>query len=75
MKSTRGMLYDVFTKMNDSMVWAVIGYCAVELGDKTYSCINAVQNRAIKLFLGFGKYTPNAAVSGDMGWSQPASRQ
>ena len=29
----------------------------------------------MRFFLGVGKYTSNTAVSGDMGWSQPASRQ
>ena len=88
-KSVQGMLYDVFTKLYDSIVWSVIAYGAAVLGDKTYSCINAVQNRdeniylcinlvqnrAMRLFLGVGKYTPNAAVSGDIGWPQPASRR
>ena len=74
-KSAGGMPYDVFTKLYDSMVWPVIAYGAAVWGDKTYSCINAVQNRAMRFFLGVGKYTSNAAVSGDMGWSQPALRQ
>ena len=69
------MSYDVFTKLYDSMVWPVIAYGAAVWGDKTYSCTNAVQNRAMRFFLGVGNYTSNAAVSGDMGWSQPASRQ
>ena len=33
------------------------------MGSKVYSCINAVQNRAIRFYLGTGKYTPDAAVS------------
>ena len=61
--------------MYDSMTWPVIAYCTAVRGDKTYSCINAVQNRVMKFFLGVGKYTPNAAVSGGMRWSQLASRQ
>ena len=42
-------------------------------GNKTYSCINAVQNKAMRYYLGTGKYSysPNAAVSGDMGWQAP----
>ena len=41
----------------------------------SFSCINAVQFRACRYFLGVGKYTPTAAVSGDMGWTQPEHRQ
>ena len=38
------------------------------MGDRSFSCVEAVQNRAIELFLGVGRYTPTAAVSGDVGW-------
>ena len=37
-------------------------------GCKNFSFINAIHNRACRFFLGVGKYTPNAAVAGDMGW-------
>ena len=57
------------------MVWPLISYGAAVRGDKPYSCINAVQNIAMRFFLGVSKYTSKAAVSGDMGWSQPALRQ
>ena len=40
-------------------------------GDRSFSCINADQNRAMRFFLGTGKYTPTAAVSVDMGWQIP----
>jgi hypothetical protein len=36
---------------------------------KSYSCINAIQLWACRFFLGVGRYTPNAAVMGDMGWT------
>ena len=74
-KSAGGMPYDVFTKLYDSMVRPVIAYSAAVWGDKTYLCTNAFQNRAMRFILGVGKYTSNAALSGDMGWSQPASWQ
>jgi len=74
-KSAGGMPYDVYTKLYDSLVWPVISYGAAVWGHTNFSCINAVQNRAMRFFLGTGKYTPNAAVSGDMGWVQPLSRQ
>ena len=74
-KTLGGMPYSVFTKLYDSLVWPVISYGTAVWGDRTYSCINAVQNRAMRFFLGTGKYTPVAAVSGDMGWTQPLTRQ
>ncbi len=52
-----GMSHDVFAKLYDSIGWPAIA---------SFSCIGAVHNRAIQLFIGVGKYTPIAAVSGDM---------
>ena len=40
-------------------------------GDESYSHIDAVHNKACRFFLGVGKYTPNAAIQGDMGWPLP----
>ena len=67
-KSMVGMPYDVYKKLYDTMVWPVINYGASICGIKSFSCISAVQNRAMRFFLGTGKYTPTVAVSGEMGW-------
>ena len=34
-----------------------------------------LQNKAGKFFLGIGKYAPNAAAQGDMGWKMSLHRQ
>ena len=70
-----GVPHNVFTKLYDSLVWPVIGYGAAIWGHKTFSAITAVQNRAMRFFLGVGKYTPNLGVSGDMGWVPANLRQ
>jgi hypothetical protein len=44
-------------------------------GEKSYPCINAVQYRAMRFFLGLGRYTPNNAVTGDMALVPPIARQ
>ncbi len=74
-KSIGGMPYHVFEKLFDTLVWPVISYGASIWGTKSYSCINAVQNRAMIFYLGTGKYTPTAAVFGDMGWHPPITKQ
>ena len=74
-KCIGGMSYDVFSKLYDTLVWPVISYGAAIWGSKSFSCINAVQNRAMRFFLGVGKYTPTAAVSGDMGWDPACIKQ
>ena len=63
-----GVSYDVFTKLYESIVSPVVEYGAAVWGTKNYACINAVQHRAGRFFLGVGKYTPNNAVMGDLGW-------
>ena len=65
--SAGGFTYDVYTKLYNSLVWPVIGYGRAVWGLKSFSCINAVHNRAMRLYLGVGRYTSNAAVTGDMG--------
>ncbi len=67
-KAFGGLQYDAFTKLYDSMVCPVILYGAAVWGTQSYKCINAVQNRAARYFLNVGRYTPNAAVNGDIGW-------
>ncbi|CAG2241599.1 unnamed protein product [Mytilus edulis] len=57
------------------MVWSTISYGAAVWGDKSFSCINAVQNKAIRFFMGVGRYTPNVAVNGDSGWTPPFVKQ
>ena len=70
-----GMPYDVYTKFYESMVLPVVSYGASIWGIKSFSCINAVHHRAMRFFLGTGKYTPSAAVSGDMGWKPAFVKQ
>ena len=74
-KSAGGLPYNVFSKLYDSIVWSTISYGASIWGTKEYTCINAVQNRACRFFLGVGKYAPNNAVNRDMGWMPPVVKQ
>ena len=60
--------FNVYTKLYDSVMYPVISYGACIWGCKSYSCINVVQNRGMRFFLGVGKYTPVAALEGEMGW-------
>ena len=64
-----------FTKLNDAVVWPVVSYGAAVWGFKSFSCMNAVHNRAMRYFLGVGKYTPNTALAGEMPWIPPLVRQ
>lgn len=54
-----GVPYNVFTKLYDFVVWPVISYSAPIWGFRSYSCIDAVHNRAMRLYLGVGKWVGN----------------
>lgn len=70
-----GLPLNVYMKLYDSIVWPVIAYGSAIWGTRSFSCIDAVQHRAIRFFLGVGKYTPTAALNGDLGWIPPFVRQ
>lgn len=74
-KLAGGLPFNVYTKLYDSVVSSIIKYGASIWGFKSYSCINAVQNRAMRFFLGVGKYTPVAALQGEMGWEPNSIKQ
>ena len=62
-----GFPFWTFSKLYDATVSSVISYGAAIWGTRDYSCVSAVQHRACRFFWGVGKFTPNAAVVGDMG--------
>ncbi|CAC5407696.1 unnamed protein product [Mytilus coruscus] len=74
-KSFGGLPFDSFTKLYDSIVWSTISYGAAVWGDRTFSCINLIQNKAIRFYMGIGRYKPNVAVNGDSAWKPPCVRQ
>ncbi len=73
-KASGGMPYEVFTKLYNALVQPVLDYGAGIWGTREFSCINSVQHRACRFYLGLGKYTPNVASEGEMGWPFPQER-
>ena len=69
------MPFECFTQCYGATVQSIIDYNAAIWGTKSMSCINAVQNRACRYFLGLGRYAPNDAINGDMGWLSPEHSQ
>ena len=49
------MPFDVYNKFYDALVWPVIAYGAAVWGDRSYSCIEAIENRAMRFYLGVGR--------------------
>ena len=51
-KAFGGLPYNSFTKLHDSVVYSTIKYGAAIWGDRSFSCISAVQNRVARIFMG-----------------------
>ena len=73
-KAHGGLPYSVFTQLYDALVQSILDYGASVWGVKDFSHIKTIQYRAGRYFLGVGRYTPNNAVLGDMGWKEPSER-
>ena len=63
------MPYQCYTKCFDALVCPIINYGASIWGTRSFSCIEAVLNRACRFFMGLGRYAPNCGIQGDMGWT------
>ena len=74
-KALGGIPYDCYTYLYDTLVDSEIRYGSAVWGYHSYSPINSVQNHAGRYFLGVGKYAPNGAVLGDLGWKVSKHRQ
>ncbi len=44
-------------------------------GYKSFNKIYAIQNKAIRIYLGVHRFAPTAAVSGDIGWTHSSVRR
>jgi len=74
-KAQGGFTFDIYTSLYNSMVSSIIDYGSAIWGHISFSCIEAVQNRASRYFLGLGSHAPNRAVQGDVGWKLQEDRQ
>ena len=57
----------MYSKLIESVVEPVLFYCSGIWGHNKYSAIDAVINRACRMFLGLSKNATNTASRGDMG--------
>lgn len=74
-KKINGLGYYTFTRLFHSGVCPILDYCTEIWGFKNFKSIEAVQNKAIRIFLGLHRFAPVAAINGDMGWTQCSVRQ
>jgi hypothetical protein len=62
------MGYSTYTKLFDSCITPILDYAAGVWGFSKYNCIEGIQNRATRIFLGVHKFAPKLGLEGDMGW-------
>ena len=67
--------YTTYTKSFHSCVTPVLDYSSGVWGFSKYNCLEAIQNRAIRIYLGVHKFAPTLALQGDMGWMSTENRQ
>jgi hypothetical protein len=70
-----GLHYDTYTKLYHSLVTPVMDYAAAVWGYKDHQKLNTVQHRAMRCFLGVGKFTAIPALYGELCWSTPVHRR
>ena len=71
----RGMGYNTYTKLFETGVAPILDYGSEIWGFQNFSQISAIQNRAIRFFLGTHRFASNVAVNGDMGWTSCETRR
>ena len=63
-----------FEKLFLNCVAPVLDYCSEVWGLRNYHCIEMVQNRALRYYLGVHRFTPLHALHGEFGWKLPYHR-
>ena len=62
-------------KLYSACVVPILDYCSSVWGYTDFSCIDTVQNKTIRYFLGVHKFAPNLAIKGDVGWLPSKERR
>ena len=70
-----GLHYETYTKLYQNLVIPVMDYAADIWGYKDHPKPNTVQHRAMRCFMGVGKFTAIPALYGEMCWPTPVHRR
>ena len=72
--SAQGLHYSTYTKLYNSLITPVMDYGSAIWGYKDYARNNTVQHKAMRCFLGVGRFTAMPAIYGEMAWRTPQYR-
>ena len=70
-----GLGYYTYSKLYTSGVCPILDYCCESWGYKKFKEIDAIQNKAIRVYLGVHRFAPLLVVNGDMGWTNSHVRR
>ena len=71
----KGMGFNSYAKLYNTGVTPILDYGAGIWGYKSFSNIDAIQNRAIRFFLGTHRFASNIAINGDVDWMECGVRR
>ena len=74
-RSNLGLGYHTYSKLYTSGICPILDYCSETWGFKNIQSIDAIQNKAQRIFMGVHRFAPLAAINGDMGWTQSQIRR
>ena len=73
--SLKDVGFKTFSKLFYSGVVPILDYCSSVWGFKKIKCIDDIQNRAVRYFLGVHRFCPLPMLEGDMGWDTSLTRR
>ena len=69
LKQSNCMGYEAFTKCISCSIFPILDYGSEIIGYVNTPSSEKVENRAARIFLGTKRFSPKAAVSGDINWT------
>ena len=69
-----GFSFNTYTYLYNTLVAPIMEYSSCIWGFEQHDCLELVQNRALRFFLGVGRNYPRAALQGEMGWTPASNR-
>ena len=68
LKSLKECRSSTFSKLFSSHICAILDYCAGAWGSKEFPCIEQVQLKALRYYLGVHRFAASDMLRGDAGW-------
>ena len=78
-RALRAAIFEIGFKTFESLFYScvtpVLDYCSGVWDFNNFSCVDNVQNRALRYFLGLHRFTPHLVLSCEVGWLPSTERR